>query len=46
MGTWGGAERVVQPTDLSVWSVFVFLKGDAKTARRTSVAPESGLKGF
>ena len=23
MGTWGGAERVVQPTDRCVWSVFV-----------------------
>lgn len=43
MGTWDEAERVVQPTDRRVWSVFVCLRPEhAKAARRNERA--SGIR--
>ena len=42
MGTWDEAERVVQPTDRRVWSVFVCLRPEhAEAARRNE--RESGI---
>jgi hypothetical protein len=45
MGTWGGAERVVQPTDPQVWSVFVFLEHEGREGG-SSVSPEMSFKGW
>ena len=47
MGTWGEAERLVQPTDPSVWSVFVFLRKEARGPRGGRAwHPRVDLRGF
>jgi hypothetical protein len=47
MGTWGEAERLVQPTDLTVRSVFVFCEhGGRKEDRCGSRFRHQGLVGL
>ena len=44
MGTWGETERVVQPTDPSVWSVFVSKgRGNRKEDEREAGKDPQGL---